>query len=169
MKSGRTTRAARKSFDSFSSRFEDSFPSFRLFCLKGGLDRGGGGIYTRNPCGISFCSFTGEAKEKGERTIDEREREGRREERVRTASGEAWKKGDHTRRDKEERRGEAKGVDNTHIYPLYYPHPSGAVVSPLLAFHPFCPRTLSNHSEREQPTEQAVPRLLNVIKSSLPP
>lgn len=81
---------------------------------------------------------------------------------MRTAGGEAWKKGDHTRRDKEEKRGEAKGVDNTHIS-IRYPHP---LLSPSI---PFCPRTLSNHSEREQPTEQAVPRLLNVIKSSLPP
>lgn len=105
---------------------------------------------------------------RGRLTIEKRRRERGKKERVRTAGGEAWKKGDHTRRDKEEKRGEAKGVDNTHIsirYP-YPPPPPESLLSPSI---PFCPRTLSNHSEREQPTEQAVPRLLNVIKSSLPP
>lgn len=67
------------------------------------------------------------------------------------------------------RRGEAKRKGSiTHIS-IHSTTLARAALSPLLAFHPFCPRTLSNHSEREQPTEQAVPRLLNVIKSSLPP
>lgn len=67
------------------------------------------------------------------------------------------------------RRGEVKRKGSiTHIS-IHSATLARAAVSPLLAFHPFCPRTLSNHSEREQPTEQAVPRLLNVIKSSLPP
>lgn len=76
VKSGRTTRTARKSFDSFSSRFEDSFLSFGLFCLKGGLDRGEWwNLYAKSVRNfISF--FHGEAKEKGgENDRRERERE----------------------------------------------------------------------------------------------
>lgn len=91
---------------------------------------------------------------RGRLTIEKRRRERGKKERVRTAGGEAWKKGDHTRRDKEEKRGEAKGVDNTHISIRYpYPPPPPSPSSRLL-FHSALEHSPITLSASNQPSKQ---------------
>lgn len=134
----RTTRTSRKLF---LFRFEDYFPSSVLSAFKGRFVGGrGGGIYTRNPRGISFRSFTAErggAKEKGggagRRTIDDREGRGRKK----GCEQPAAKRGKRvTILEGTRRRGEAKRKGSiTHI------SPSATLtlrVSPL-AFYPILP------------------------------
>lgn len=136
----------------FLFRFEDYFLS-SVLRLKGGTRGrgGGGGIYTRNPCGISFRSFTaghrrGGAKERRERAVDDR---GGREGRKKGCEQPAAKRGKRvTILEGTRRRREAKRKGSiTHISP-------SATLSSRLLFHSALEHSPITPSASNQPSKQ---------------
>ena len=136
----------------------------------GDRDRVGGEIYTRNPCGISFRSFTerepqaagdsggGGKGKKGWPILYAAEEKKGCEQRA-AEEKRRWKKGWlYSKGHEEKKRGEAKGVDNT------YPSSLLQRFSLLCFEHSRITLRASKQASKQATSSQ----LLNVIKSTHP-